>query len=518
MALVPVKELGKGGVIKDTSPALLPENVFTDALNVRFMNGSVEKMPGDSIQANITGVTPQYGIHWRRPDTSYNVLFKDGKAIAKKADDTETTMFNSVDAAYTNSKWQLETFGGGYAIVANNNAATPMYALFNDPTADITFQPFPGWNYIAGTSITAKVIRPFGYSLVAANLTFTAAGPAVTRAPVTLRVSVQAVVGGFPTIWQPGLTTDTADEFEVNASSEILDLCELRGNMMIYTYNSIHQMANNGGVMVVRPYAQSHGILNTGCVTEFDNQHFVVDRNDIYVHNGSGQIQSVAEGRVKRFFFQDLNSNAYDKVFVQKNTKFKEIWVCYPDNLSTGKCNKAMVWNYADNTWTFRKLAYTDSMFVSPKIEAGAFVYVKSENVLSCHGTSRVLLMDDTFTMVDPATGAAAEYSSYATREKLFAGDPFGSNLISGIAPILQNINTNDVVNITITSQNTFDVAADFSNTSGRDLYTIYPKNTSQGYKVDARQIGRFLNVKIESLKYWKLAFMALDINPAGRR
>lgn len=518
MALVPVKDLGKGGVVKDTAPALLPENVMTDALNVRFRNGSIDKILGESSLFTVAGCSPEYGIHWRRPDESYNVLIKDGLAVAKDSAGAETSMLSSVDSIFTDSKWQMDVFGGGYAVFINNGRTTPKYALYADPTADLSFQDFPGWNYTVGTTITAKVIRPFGYALVAGNLAFND-GVDIVEAPVTLRISTQAAIGGFPSVWQPGLTTDTADEFEINAKSAIVDMLELRGNMMIYTNDSIHMLSINNGIASVRPNTSGYGALSQGCVAEFDNQHFVVDRNDIYIHNGSGKIDSAAEGVVKEFFFDDLNATHAEKTFVVKNSKFKEMWVCYPSLTSVaGECNKAMIYNYVDKTWTFRTLPSIVNIFQSPLISGGEFRYAKGDTLLGCSGTIRVFLMDNTYLMMNASTGLAAAYSSYVIREKLYSGDPFGENLINGIAPVLAVVNADDLVNITVTSQNVYDQDADFTNTSGRDLFTITPQSTTQGYKVDPRAAGRFLNYKIESEDYWKLSYLALDLKPASRR
>ena len=521
MALVPIKNIGKAGVVKDTEPALLPENVMTDALNVRFRNGSVETIKGESVLFSNSSIEAEYGIHWRRPDFSANVTIKDGKAYFRTSAGTESVMLNSVDATYTGSRWMLDKFGGGYAVFINNGTTTPMYALYNDPTADLTFQAFPGWNYIPGTTITAKVIRPLGYALVAANLTFFD-GTDYVAAPVTIRISTQAIIGGFPTVWQPGLTTDTADELEIDSDSAIVDMLELRGNMMIYSYSSIHMHSINNGIASVKPYIGGHGVMNPNCVVEFDNQHFVVDRNDIYVHNGSGKVDSVAEGVVKDFFYADMHESYLSSTFAIKNSKYREIWVCYADTTSTtGKCNKAMIFNYVDKSWTFRTLPEVVSMFEAPELSpvpAGTFRYGKSDTILACNGTIRVLVMDSGYQMVTPSTGALYNYSSYISRDKVFAGDPLSDNYIGGVGMVFKSTNSDDTVDVTITSQNVYDKAADYSNTSGRDLYTITPKSEAQGYKIDARQLGRFLNYKIASSDYWKLSYMALDINPAGRR
>lgn len=512
MAVTPIKNLGQGGLNKDATPIILPENVFTDAKNVRFRNGSVETIPGESTFRSVTN-SAEVGIHWQRPDAGYTIVGKDGYINRISSNGTETAMLAS--ASYTGSKWQVDRFGAGYAIFFNNGSTTPLYALYQDPLADLTLQPFPGWNYSPGLTATAKVIRPFNYSLVAANMTISD-GVATTYAPATIRISVQAAIGSFPSIWQPGLTTDTADEFEINTTSPILDMSELRGQMFIYSSDSIHVLTLVNGIANVRPYAKGYGTLAVNCIAEFDGNHFVVDRNDIYIHNGSGKISSVAYGRVRDFFLGDINHSYTDKTFVVKNNKYKEIWVCYVSSTnSTGKCDRALIYNFKEDNWTIRDLPLVTYMFPSPNL-SGVSWQQGNERLLATSSTARLYLMDDGYSMYNGTAYAA--YTSYIERKRLFADDPFGNIFISGITPVLETSADVDTVNVYVTSQNIYDKAPDYANTSGRDMFTITPRSESQGYKVDPRTVGRFLNFKITSSTYWKLSFLGLDLKPANRR
>jgi len=509
MAVVPVKDLSKGGLVKDTSPINLPENVFTDALNVRFRKSSVESFLGESTLLSMSSLQAEYGIHWRRPDAGYNVFAKDGSIIRKNASGTESTLLAS--GSYSNSSWQMDSFGGGYAIFFNNGQSTPLYALYNGGIADAALQPFTGWNYGSGYTVTAKVIRPFNYSLVAANLTIND-GVSITAAPSTIRISVQAAIGGFPSIWQPGLTTDTADEFEVTAESPIVEMLELRGNMMIYSSNTIHSLTINNGIASVRPYARGHGALGTNCVVEFDNQHLVVDRNDIYTHNGSGQIKPVAEGRMREYFFNNLNQTYVDSVFLVKNAQFREIWICFPDlTASTAKCNKALVYNYLEDNFTLRTLPNVKSIFRAPELSSGSFKYGK-ETMLGCLSETRVMQFDSGYQMYDTGTGTFVDFLSMVERKRLAADDPFGSNYIAGITPLFEVVDLDATIDIYMTHQNVYDKEPVYTNTDGRDLFTIQPRSESQGYKIDPRTEGRFINMKIQSEYHWKLSMLGLDI------
>ena len=516
MATEQIRNLGQGGVIKDVPPMLLPENILTDARNVRFNNKSIRSILGESVYRTVTTFVPKQAIHWQRPDQGYDIYLSDNLGVRKDAAGNEAYVMNLVGAQYTNSKWDPITFNGGYAIVINNGKSTPLYMLYGNPTAGTTFQELPGWNYIAGLSVTAKVVRQLGYSLVAANLTLTE-GATVTYAPSTIRISTQAATGAIPNTWLPGTTTDTADEFEINNTSPILDMAELRGNMYVYSSSNIHVLSINTGTSRVQPYAQGYGILTTGCVAEFEGQHFVVDKNDIYTHSGSGGIKSIAEDRIKNYFFANLNKAHYDKTFVKKNGLYKEIWVYYPKGTST-VCNEVLIYNYASDTWTIRDAANVLSGFIGPGLVSGAYNY-SEENIYNIvSASSTVLQMDVGNSLWNPTAAGLQPMTSYIVREKLNSGDTLGSNIITALTPMFDQVPVDASMSITVTGQNNYTKAADFTNTSGRDTFLIEPQEDAQGYKVDPRVSGRVLNYKISGVAPWRLGVIGLEVVPHSRR
>jgi hypothetical protein len=512
MPIQTINNLGSGGVSKDTPAINLPPNVFTDALNVRFDNGAVETITGEILYTSVTN-SPDFGIHWRRPDQGYNIFAKNGSIVRVDAAGNIGTMLNSNLSQYNNSKWDGIHYNGGYAIIINNGKSTPLFCLYGDASADSQFRDLPGWNYTTGITVTAKLIRPLSYALVAANLT-TTQNNVVTNMPGTIRISAQAAPGNIPSVWQPGPTVDTADEFEISSTSPILEMRELRGNLFIYTTDSIHTLTI-GTINTVRPYSKGYGILNTNCIAEFDGNHFVVDRNDIYVHNGSGAIKSLIDLRLRDSFFAEVNQSAIDKVFVVRNARNDEIWVCYPTGSNT-TCNKAMIFQYRNNTWTFRNLPTVTSAFEGPSPESNYFLYGK-ESVYMTTGSTRVFIMDRGYQMWNGS--ALASYTSYVTKEKISSGD-FSNHLwIDSIYPIFDNVPSNATINIAVTGQNSYLQNSDFSNLDGRDLFVFQPNQEgSDGYKVDPRVKGRFLNYKIYSTGYWRLAQLNVSAKGSDRR
>ncbi len=504
-----VTKLGDGGLNTDTPAMIVPLNTFTDVNNVRFYDNAVQTITGE-ILGRVIPSAPNYGIHWRRPDQGYNIFGKDGTFIRVDSAGNQSYMMNSAASQYTDSDWQGTYFNGGYAIIVNNGKSTPLYCLYGSATAGSSFQELPGWNYVSGLAITAKVIRSLNYSLVAANLTIDQGGT-ITNAPGTIRISVQAPTGNIPQVWQPGLTTDTADEFELSSTSPVLDMAELRGNMFVYSSDSI-SLLSIGTTTKVTPYSKSYGILNTDCVVEFDGNHFVVDRNDFYIHNGSGKIDPIGTGRIKKYFFNNLNKNAINKVQVIKNPFYKEIYINYPKGSSV-VCNESIVYNYNNNTWTKRSLGNFTYSFNGPSNKNDLFQY-GTEVLYSTTNTTQTLVSDDVYTMWNGS--ALSSFTSYIEKRKLNTGDITSSSLINTIYTVFDSVPVDASINVYVKGQNNYIDDIVFT---ADDLFVFQPSNQkSQGYKVDPRVNGRVMNFKISSEYYWRMPLYAFDIKPADRR
>jgi len=128
-----IKELGKGGLNLDLPPMITPLNTFTDGYNIRFDDEAVQTITGETT-SRVVSITPDYGIHWRRPDQGYNIFAKNGNIVRVDAAGSASSMLSSGSSVYNNSDWQGTTFNGGYAIVLNNGTSTPLYCLYGSAT------------------------------------------------------------------------------------------------------------------------------------------------------------------------------------------------------------------------------------------------------------------------------------------------------------------------------------------------------------------------------------------------
>ena len=223
--------------------------------------------------------------------------------------------------------------------------------------------------------VRCGIVESFGDLLVAGNLTeIDSVTPAniVRRLSGVVRTSDVAAPGGIPNNWNPFKAgVSTADEFTLSDTSVIQDMKSLQGNMYIYSADSIHVMRLTGNVnapVSFAPVTDEYGCLTTGGIIEYDGKHFVIGSNDVYLFSGNpGNIQSLADGRIRNYFKDNLNPTHEKQLQLLHNYPENEIWICYPtlDSIG-GELDEALIYNYRYNTWTIRDLDSVMSADMGP--------------------------------------------------------------------------------------------------------------------------------------------------------
>jgi hypothetical protein len=221
-------------------------------------------------------------------------------------------------------------------------------------------------------AVTCGIIQSFGNLLVAGDLTEKDGTTIIRRLSGVVRTSDVAVPGSVPNNWNPfAAGVSTADEFTLSETNVIKDMKSLQSNMYIYSTDSIHAMrltGNTNAPVSFSPVTDEYGLLTGGGVIEYDGKHFIIGGNDIYVFAGNpGDIQSLADGRIRNYFFNNLNPIYEQQLFTLLNHHENEVWVCYPTLASlAGECDEAIIWNYRDNAWTVRDLDSVTAGDVGP--------------------------------------------------------------------------------------------------------------------------------------------------------
>jgi hypothetical protein len=173
-----------------------------------------------------------------------------------------------------------------------------------------------------------------------------------------------------PAYWTAATTNSATENVLGDLQDALVDGWPLRDRLILYANNETWVM-NYTGDSLMFSYQRlftGRGVINTNCVAEYNNTHYVFGYDDIWTHDGY-QNKSIALGRVRDFIYNNMiRAEAY-QFFVINNPKQGEVLFCYissdpycyfPVGGSIGYpgCNRAAVYNYIYDTWYFYDLPY----------------------------------------------------------------------------------------------------------------------------------------------------------------
>lgn len=93
---------------------------------------------------------------------------------------------------------------------------------------------------------------------------------------------------------------------------------------------------------------QQSSIMSSQCVIEYDGIFYWAGTDRFLMYNGT--VQEIPNNQNQNFFFDNLNYNQRQKVWVTKVPRFGEIWWFYPHGDST-ECNNAIIYNTREKVW-----------------------------------------------------------------------------------------------------------------------------------------------------------------------
>jgi hypothetical protein len=126
---------------------------------------------------------------------------------------------------------------------------------------------------------------------------------------------------------------------------------------VIYKSDSMYAMTYIGGQYIwqFRRLPGDVGILASGCVCNTPVGHLVLTLGDAVIHSGMGP-KSILSGKLRRYLFSSMDGDFSSRSFVISNPAANEAWICYPET-GNQTCTKALIWNWVDDTFTFRDLS-----------------------------------------------------------------------------------------------------------------------------------------------------------------
>ena len=546
MPLLPVRQLGSAGVVTDLDPFNLPINGFTRAKNVRFtQDGNIERSPvfrdvsgGDlssSLDGNPSHITGVFGGSSGYDSITlvtdvYHVYTFSGGTLTSNVDfatSASTVPFTSTtlaDVQYLNRPDRVPVFLG---------------------PSGTTFANLTNWP----STHRCVSLRSYGDFLIALGMT-----EGSSSYPNRVRFSDIALANSVPSSWDATDATKSAGFNDlVQMDTPIVDGATLGTNFVIYSSDSVYNMEFVGGTFIFnfRKLFDDCGVINQNCIVEVEGKHFVFDNDDIYVHDGNTR-QSICDQRVRDYVFASgLDTSKTEACFVHHNAALEEVYFCYHtgDDMVTledaSHCNRAAVYNYKANTWSFIDLpnavaGTTANVNTVSTYATASTTYANTggsyhdqessfgrHNIFFSKTVANGLPSCDKLLAMDGATvGAIAAPIDTAATQSIFlerkgidldqeAGSPLsGYKVLRGFYP---QVTTDDSSNSTLTF--TFGASDLPSGVPSYGSAVTYDMSTD--HKVDTRSSGRYLSYKLTDAntnKDFKFSGMDIDVVITGKR
>ena len=338
--------LNPKGMIKDTNNTVLPNEFFSHTQNARFEDNAAKKVLGQDQVFGTPTVAPYFALNWTTGANSYWFYAGSAKIYRYNGSSHEDFTRASGGDYSTNltssGNWTGGIFNG--LAILNNGVDDPQVLA---TVSASNFSDLTNWP----SNTTCKTIKAFGNYLMALNLTESS-----VELPNKVRWGDAAENFALPSSWTASATNDAGSVTIGDESDFIVDGLALKQSFIIYKENSTWLAQYIGGNLVFsfQKLFNDTGVLTRNCIAEFDGNHFVVTQGDLIVHNGVSK-KSVASDLIKRQLFDDINDAYYNLTFCTHNVQQSEMWVCYP-SIGSQYCNKALIYNYVNNSFTFRDL------------------------------------------------------------------------------------------------------------------------------------------------------------------
>ena len=505
-----VTDCGKG-LNADQTPEELGDGVWSSTTNMRFENGYAVRFRGMTAAFTTPVVTPYFCAPYATTTKRF-LVYAGLTAIYADDGTTQTDVTGTAPTGTAADRWTGGALNG--VMVLNNGVDKPQF--WGGDTA-ANFAALTGWP----ATYLATSIRSFKNFLIALGI-----NKAGTKYPHMVKWSDVAVPGAIPTSWDETDATKDAGEQDLAETSEIfVDSLPLGDVLVLYKERSMYSMTYVGAPYIWRfqRLPGDVGMLAPGCATATPVGHVVMASGDIFVHSGLGPT-SIANGVIRKFIFNNIDSTYYKRSFVTQNPQKNEVWVCFPSaGSSDGTCDMAAIWNWSDKTW------YTRTLTSATYGAHGQFNLTSTDTWDGDSGTwdsdatswneneyspaeARLVMCNSTprLTVVDTGT---TDYGSTITASLERTGMTFGDpSMVKTITAVRPKIDSTDNASITL------QVGGAMYPDGPVTWSTAVTFMTGTSIKADTFASGRFIGIRMSNVDYpsWRLRSFDVEFAEAG--
>lgn len=518
-----VKDVGQYGIIKDKPAYDLPVNAWSDGINVRCFENSVQKFSGER-QAIGTPTVAPYFLLPVKTDTDALWVYCGSAAVYVTQGGTSGTHKNitrssgAYNASTTVQDWTGLVFSG-IGILNNSGDVPQMWSPVDFATPQL-LQDLSNWP----TGYKCKSIAGFKQFLIAMDVSVTSGS--TTRYPRLFKWSHASASNAVPSSWDHTSASLDAGEYDmVKTNGAILNGHGLKDTFVVCKEDSIFGVSYIGPPFIFRFYdiSEQFGALSRHSMVETEVGLIIFGTDDIVLCDGQ-TVKSVTTRKMRRYIYNTIDTTYYGNSFLVLNQPHNEVWICFPRSGSTFP-DQAVTWNYKENTFGVREIPNTPHMangVVNPSdaldwTETGIWDddYTEWDSRIYNPSASRTMLADSAgtklFLMDTTNQFDAVDFDSYVERTGLHLDDPSQIKLVTKVHLNMEKTGHPDgEVEVMVGSSNTPEGA-----TSWSSPVTFDPETEN---KVDCLVSGKYLALRIQSKSNvgWRLNSYAMDVVANG--
>lgn len=338
---LPLLKLRPYGAIYDLPAQQVPPDKYTLAANVRFQEGAVERGQGALEVSPAAPHVPEKLVYtWDASNDYWLYPGADQISVWNGVLHTDITPVGH-PAGLQEQFWTACVFNQ-IPVINHPGLVAP---VFWDRQLANPMSAIPAWPAGWGT-FNIRTFKNFMLALGRFEVGQDYDGQLINW-------SDAAPPGSLPGEWVATPTNLAGDAVLSDTAGAVVDGVSLRDGFIIYKENSTFLMEFIGGaqVMSIRKIFESMGALAEGCVTEVNGKHIVLTDGNIVSHDGLS-VDEIGTNTMRRYLFADMHSQHYRRSIVRHDQANRAVIIAYPDTESNGWINKAIVWNYIDNTWS----------------------------------------------------------------------------------------------------------------------------------------------------------------------
>ena len=539
MAIIRYRGIGSSGVVKDYSP-VDNATVLTVADNVRFVGSSVQADYGLS-------AFPSFGVYYFMMPVDYDVTATGLASVTQSVywlaqqDPVNVTSPGTISAFDTSADYSFQYFSYGMTGVKLSGCVLSGIPIVGGPRIAPMYRAAAGrgstvvggamevlpWDsssgatwvsVFSGEGASAATFRTYKNYCLALNTIENNVGY-----PRRLRWSDSVLPGTVPQSWEDTrLDVDAGYKDFDETTGFIVDSLPLQDVNIIYKTDSVWAQEYNSSPSIFNfRKLFDFGVYDVNCIQEFNNQHFVVTKNDIVIHDGVSY-RSIVDNRVRSWFDFSSPTTAWG-MFTIKHQARNTIYVLGKDlDNNTRSC--AFAYNYVTDSWTRRPLpanmrarsagVSSRSLYPQKGVES-------SDILVSCDhyaGIAHPLYSYETYRLNDVSTMSNRSATLKISNAPLTSdgsslrSDPWQEKKVNKLYPLFRNVSPSSaVLTITISGRNDY---ADTSNT-----WAITSSVTASQLRwLNIDKVAREIDIQIDSTSAtWELHGIDVDVDKVGR-